>query len=115
MFYADHEKMIYSPQSAPELKYDPLALQRELIIHSGNKFDELWAQWAAVNDDSGDVSISKHTKAVESNLAEKELVAIARCAFNLPPFPDCLDATVLEYLRDFEEWMRGKGQRVIPM
>ena len=113
MFYQDHEKTIYSPPST-ELKYDPLAVHRKLLTATGNKFDELWAAWCGADSDLGDVSIPRDQRVLESLDAEGKLAHAARAAFDLKPFPDTLDATALEYLRDFVRWMEGKGQRVTP-
>lgn len=110
MFYQEHEKKIYSPEGSDK-SYDPLALHRSLVTETGGKFDELWVDWTCVSSDSGDVSEPQSQKELASALAEGELVRAARKAFKLPEFPDCLDAVVLEYLRDFVEWLEGKGQR----
>lgn len=111
MFFEDHLKQIYSPKGS-ELKFDPLVLDRALVAESEGRLNDLLIQWRAGTDGLGDVSDgAKYDNAVMSADAEDELVRIARGAFGLPEFPDCLDATALEYLCDFLEWMEGKGTR----
>lgn len=113
MFYQDHEKKIYSPPGSDK-KYDPLAVERLLTVLSDGHFEKIWNTWVAINDNSGDIKYTHEMRAVASADAEMHLVKIARGAFQLPDFPDCLDAEVLEVLRDYIGWMEGKGQRVVP-
>lgn len=117
MFFQNHEKAIYSPPDC-DRKFDPLALERTLRIVSGGRLPDLLADWTAGFDDRGDVSSDperakeiQRANAVLSAQAEGELVRVARVAFELPPFPDSSDATALEYLQDYLEWMAGKGTR----
>ena len=110
MFYSDKERAIFTPEEGAK-QYDPLAILRRLTAASQGKFSELWNQWCAVNSDSGDVSIPAAVKEYESALAEEELVKAARLAFELPDFPECLDAVALSYLRTLMEFLEGKGER----
>lgn len=111
MFFAAHEKLIYTP-TGTDLKFDPLAVERGLRIATGNRLSGLLSDWRAGTDGLGDIGAgAADENAVRSARAEGELVAAARTAFGLPPFPDCTDAVVLEYLCDYLEWMAGKGTR----
>lgn len=113
MMYQDHEKRIYAPKGAPDgMSYDPLALDRTLVRATNGNLGGLVRDWQAVTDDLGDVSPgSKERNALTSAEAEEQLVRAARVAFGLPAFPECLDATALEWLTDFLEYMAGKGTR----
>ena len=112
MFYADHLKQIYSPLALPERKYDPLATERQLYHHSAGQMKELWDAWRLADANEGAIDhTSKRTRQLEGIQAEEELVKIGRAAFDLPPFPEMLDATVLEILCDYYGWLEGKGQR----
>lgn len=109
MFFADHEKQIYSPPGS-DLKFDPLALDRALTLASEGRLNDLLGQWCP--GEGGDVSQGAPARsAVASAEAEAELVAVARKAFQLPAFPDCPDALALEHLCDFLWWMEKKGVR----
>lgn len=111
MFFADHEKRIYSPEGS-DLKFDPLALDRSLTLATGGKLAELVAQWQPPEEGTGDVSKDAPARnAVASAEAEEVLVLAARKAFGLPAFPDVTDAVALEYLSDFLWWMEKKGER----
>lgn len=118
MFFEDHEKKIYSPASRPDLQFDPLAVDRALTRHSGGRFSALLDDWRPVELGpdglplEGDISAQGLLDAAVGRAkAEEELVAIARKAFGLPDFPDCLDGAVLEILTDYLWWMEKKGQR----
>lgn len=110
MFFADHEKRIYSPEGS-DLKFDPLALDRALTRASDGRLNDLLEAWQAGDLARGDVSESKASRALVVAEAEGELARVARSAFGLPDFPECCDATALEYLCDFLGWMEGKGSR----
>lgn len=116
MFYEYHEKTIYVTPDT-NIGYDPLAVLRTLTIetapHGGIK--GLWEDWRAPNTTDGDVSQPMCEKEAISARAEIYIVRAARMAFALPDFPECLDATALEYFRDFIGWIEGKGQRVATM
>lgn len=111
MFFADHEKSIYSPPGS-DLKFDPLALDRAITRESGGRLLELWVEWEAKPGDAFTSGVLTAAEAaLRSAAAEAELVGAARRAFGLPDWPDCPDATALEYLVDFREWMAKKGTR----
>lgn len=111
MFFADHEKQIYSPEGS-DLKFDPLAVERALIIASEGRINDLLKQWTPPEEGTGDVSPGAETRdALARALAEQELSVIARKAFSLPDFPASTDATALELLVDFLWWMEKKGVR----
>lgn len=117
MFFADHEKTIYSPPNC-ETKYDPLALDRALRIAAGGRLADIVADYNAGKDDRGDISADpERTREIASAndvlsaQAEGELVRVVRVAFQLPPFPETTDAVALEYFHDYMEWMAGKGTR----
>jgi hypothetical protein len=111
MFFQDHEKQIYSPAGS-DLRFDPLDLDRRLVLHSRGNLPILWVLWKT---QTGDVLIDgvadDASAALERAMAEEQIVRAARNAFQLPDFPDCTDAQALEYLCDFLEWMRKKGRR----
>lgn len=112
VFFEPHLKLIYSPRGSDK-KYDPLAVDRLLTIHTGNRLNELVSIRNALSDDRGDVSVEGRRKAaVEAAQAELTLADASRKSFDLPPFPGCTDAQALETLYDFLGWMEGKGTRV---
>lgn len=111
MFFQDHEKQIYSPQGSDK-KFDPLAIDRNLVIASDGRLNDLLKQWRASSDGLGDVSKdSQRNNAIQSAMAEEALARAARLVFGLPDFPDCTDAAALEWLCDYLDYMEGKGQR----
>src|SRR5262249_43332767 len=110
MFFADHEKRIYSPEGCPRA-FDPLALDRALTRASGGRRGDLLAAWQATDVSTGDVSEPAASRTLAGAAAEEDLVRAARVAFDLPDFPACCDATALEYLCDYLEWMEKKGSR----
>jgi len=110
MIYQEHEKTIYTPPGS-STAYDPLAIDRALTIKSSGTINSLLSDWCAGSDGKGDVSSgSVEANSLRVAQAEEVLVQISRAVFNLPPFPECLDATALEYLRHYLWWMEGKGQ-----
>lgn len=118
MHFEAHEKAIYSPESRPDLRYDPLDLDRKLTIISGGKFGELIDRYRPIEygpdglPTSGDTSPEGvRTAKVDRAKAEAELVTVVREAFTLPNFPECTDGTVLEVLHDYLWWMEKKGSR----
>lgn len=109
MFFAEHEKTIYQPPDSAR-KFDPLALDRALTIHSGGKVNEWLKLWQG--GDSGDVSPGGRAEAaVMAAEAEGKLAELSRAAFGLPEFPEATDAHALEWLCDYLRWMEGKGSR----
>lgn len=109
MFYKEWERTIYQ---YGDKKYDPLAIHRKLTEASGGKFNDLLRMWTAEKDGLGDVSPeTRHQNAVISAQAEESLSKISRVAFDLPQFPECLDADALSYLRHFLEWIEGKDSQ----
>lgn len=117
-YFEPHEKMIYSPADRPDLKYDPLDLDRKLTVHSGGLFGELVDRYRPIEygpdglPTTGDVSPEGVKKAkVDRAEAEAELVKVVRKAFDLPEFPDCTDGLCLEILHDYLWWMEKKGSR----
>ena len=111
MFFEPHLKLIYSPPNSDK-QYDPLALDRAMTYHSGGKINDILKAWNASSDGLGDVGPgAREAKEVMTAQAEASLVEIARKMFGLPDFPECFDATALECLSDYLEWMEGKGRR----
>lgn len=118
MYYAPHEKTIFSPKELPDRRYDPLALDRLLTIKSKGRFPELIERYRPIQygpdgkPTTGDIS-KEGIKAAEIDRAEAEteLVSVVRLAFELPEFPDCTDGQVLEILHEYLWWMEGKGSR----
>lgn len=115
MFFEEHERKIYSPATKPDLKFDPLAVDRA-ITKAMNGFTDslelLLRSVQPVTRDSGDVSMEGQAAArVTRADAEEQLAAIARKAFGFSAFPDCTDAEALEVLYDYLEWMEKKGER----
>ena len=101
MLYSEPEKLIYV--SPLETKYDPLAVQRKLIIASNGTINNYLSIW----------SDEKATELEKAN-AEEFLVAVARKAFNLPSFDEdnsVTDDVVLNCLTSFLEWLEGNGKR----
>ena len=109
MKYEPHEKLIYSPPGSTE-KYDPLVLDRSIMIASGGKINEMMVAWYGAGDDLGDISEGgKPNKLIMSAQAEEQLAKVSRKVFNLPDFPACLDAIALEFIDHFLRYMEGKG------
>lgn len=116
--FEPHEKAIYSPESLPDLKYDPLDIDRKLTITTGGTFGELVDRYRPIRylpdgkPETGDISPEGIKKAkVDRAEAETELVRVCRKVFGLPEFPDCTDGQALEILHDYLWWMEGKGSR----
>lgn len=114
MFFTDREKQIYVPPGATEgTAYDPLALDNYLTYLSGGRLAE-WVDMvnrgrAKPGEELGDVSPDGKAKSkADGAMAELELAKIARQAFSLPQFPECLDAQALEWLYDFLGWLEKK-------
>jgi len=111
VYFSENEKKIYHPPGSDKA-FDPLQLDRTLTIRSGGNLNALVAARNAKYAGLGDISQEGRRRAeVDCAEAELALASIARDAFGLPPFPDCLDAQALEYLFHFLEWMEGKGER----
>lgn len=118
MHFEAHEKAIYSPESRPDLKYDPLDLDRKLTIISGGTFGDLVDRYRPIEYGpdgkplAGDISEDGVKKAkVDRAEAEAELVGVVRKAFVLPEFPECTDGQALEILHDYLWYMEKKGSR----
>ena len=113
MFFQDHEKAIYSPESLPDAKFDPLAVDRALVKATHGMLHELLVKYQPVTGETGDVSKEGRRLAeVEKAEAEEQLIAAARIAFGMKEFPENTDGQILEVLHDYLEWMEGKGSRV---
>lgn len=117
-YFEPHERAIYSPESRPDLKYDPLELDRKLTIRSRGMFGELIDRYRPIElapdgkPATGDISPEGiRTAKVDRAEAEAELVKLVRDVFELPSFPDCTDGQALEILHDYLWWMEGKGSR----
>jgi len=118
MFFEDHQKMIYTPSPGclpdgrASQKFDPLAIDRALMVATGNALARLVEDWKAVDRDEGDISPQGRAATIERSCrAEETLANAARVAFALPAFPDCTDAVALELLCDYLEWLKKKGTR----
>lgn len=115
MHFQDHEKRIYTPESRPDLKLDPLAVDRALTKASGGQLSTLLKQWQPVERDAsgvpltGDISDNGANAELVRAAAEEKLAAIAREVFGFKPFPESTDAEALEVLLDYLWWMEGKG------
>jgi hypothetical protein len=93
--YDPKDKTIYQPAGS-DLRFDPLELRRKFTLHTQNRLYELVA---AFND--GESELVR----VE---AEETLVVAARKAFGLKGTTETggtCDATVLEYLAHYLEWL----------
>lgn len=92
--YSDKDRSIYQfPNS--DLKIDPLELRRKLLIHSGGQFYE----WVTLFNDGDELAQAQ---------AEDQLVKAVRTAVSLQPATQkggVCDATVLEYLAHYLEWL----------
>lgn len=109
--FADHERAVYAPPGSGR-SYDPLALDRTLTILSHGQLPGWWVEWQTrAGDATVDGTVDEAQARVLSATAEGKLVAISRAAFGLPDFPECSDATALEYLVDFLGYLEKKGRR----
>lgn len=109
--FQDHERAIYSPPGSGR-QYDPLALDRKLTILSHGQLPGWWVEWQTkAGDATIDGNVDESQARVVSAAAEERLSGLARAAFGLPAFPECPDATALEYLVDFLEYLEKKGRR----
>lgn len=106
MLFEDYERQIYSPEGSDE-QFDPLAVLRHLEVACGGELAGLVADWKGAGD-LGDVSAGAAAGNLAAARAEDRLAAASRAAFRLPDFPDCLDATALEYLVGFLDWVKKK-------
>lgn len=107
--FSEREKAIYT--SPVGKKYDPLRLDRLLVIQTNNRLGEFLKLVDPKTINSGDVSKAGRAQAeVEACNAELELARASRAVFELPEFPDCTDAWALETLYHFLEWLEGKGE-----
>jgi hypothetical protein len=116
MFFADHEKLVYAPAGS-DLALDPLALDRRLTLATGGRLHDLWSDWKAREGDASvaGTNMTAAEAALTAARAEEQIAAAARLAFGLPAFPDGPpDAVVLEYLCDFQDWLKKKGRRGDP-
>ena len=90
--YTTQEKTIYAGLDGR--RFDPLEVRRRLTIHTGGDLHEL----LTVFNDGTDL---------DSAQAEDKLVPAARVAFNFKAAVEggTTDATVLEYLAHYLEWL----------
>jgi hypothetical protein len=112
-YFTDQERAIYTPAALPDAKFDPLSVRRTLDVHTGGRLAaavEAWSAGLPRGDGLGDVRPAPRTpdETVEAAKAEAVLVAAARQAFHLPPFPEATDAAALELLFDFLGWLEKK-------
>lgn len=106
--FPDKVKKIYKYR---DISYDPLLIDRKLVIESNNKLKELIILRNAVIDNQGDVSPEgKNQAIIDASRAEIELARISIIVFSLPQ--ETLMADALEYLYDFLRWIEGKDERV---
>lgn len=97
MNFSEAERRIYRcPHTNRD--YDPLAVKRQLTIHTAGKFG------AYCRDSAGE-------DPVLAARAQEALTQAARKAFGLKPSPEPLDAVVWDTLIDFTRWLSGKGPR----
>lgn len=107
--FSEKEKAIYEAPGGK--KYDPLRIDRLLVIQTHNRLAEMLKLVDPKVITSGDVSKQGRERAeVEACNAELELADASRTVFGLPGFPDCTDACALETLYHYLEWMAGKGE-----
>ena len=102
--YTDQEKAIFQLPNT-QLRFDPLELRRKLVLHTGGQLHSLILNF---NDDSELVSAQ----------AEDALVRAGRLAFNLKPLTEkggVSDATVMEYLAHYLEWLSAPSQPAIKL
>ncbi len=99
MFYTEADKLIYT--SPINKKYDPLALHRRLIVSCGGVINMRLATWT-----------SETASDIERAIAEEDLVAVTRQAFNFKPFDQedgVTDGVALNCLVDFLGWIEKNG------
>lgn len=124
MFFTDREKQIYTPPGSAQ-QYDPLAVNHQLTIASENRLNNLIIDHNALHDvlelaeDDKKHGLTPQQDRIDEAAiltakADLELAQVARKAFGLPAFPDCLDATALEYLFNFLDWMEKKSEMGVP-
>lgn len=113
MFFSERERTIYGAPHGG--RYDPLRVDRLLVIHTRNALNELIALRNNADSKTGDVSKQGRAEAaVCAADAELQLSDAARRAFDLKPFTEeggVTDAIVLETLYHFMEWMEGKDSK----
>lgn len=100
MFYTPAERLIFT---SPLGAFDPITLQRKLVIASGGALNN----WLAVWGDSKAPEIAVAT-------AEESLVGAARVAFGVKPLTadgGTTDREVLDTLCAFLRWAEGKDLR----
>jgi hypothetical protein len=101
MIFSENDKQIYNAPTGK--KYDPLSLQRKLIIASGGTLNNYLNTW--VNDQS---------KEFDRAVAEDFLINVTRKAFTLPSFDEdntVTDELVLKCLEDFLRWLEKNEKR----
>lgn len=88
-------------------RHDPLAVERALVRATGGKLDRINAilREDPHPDDHPDKAAQRQGKAE----AEEMYLAAGRAAFNLAASPEVTDATVLDALDRFWEWLEKKG------
>lgn len=100
MTFTDQERLVYlCPVTGRH--FDPLAVKRALVVATRNRFNQACADSASKDP-------------VVAADAESVIVAGGRAAFGLRPIDPqtgdgTVDADVIEAVRAFTRWLRGKG------
>lgn len=109
MFFTEKEKAVYNAPNG--IRYDPVSVDRRLIVATRNRLHELITLRNIAAEGLGDVSPQGvNDSAVEAAAAELELSSASRKAFGLPDFPECTDGEALELLYHFLGYLEGKGE-----
>lgn len=110
MFFTEREKMVYEAPGG--WNYDPVVIDRRLVIATHNRLREYLELRNAVVEGRGDVSKEGvNSLVVDAAQAELALAQAARKAFELPDFPECTDGQALELLYHFLGWLEGKDEK----
>jgi hypothetical protein len=87
-------------------RFDPLAAQRLLTLASKGK---VYQASAALRAEPLPDGPEREQQLIGQATAEAILVAAARVAFEMPPFPEATDAEALAARAAFWEWLEKKG------
>lgn len=98
MYTEKDREILHFPNST--IRVDPLELRRKLLIHTNGQFHQFVQDFNDENE-------------LASALAEDALVAAVRSALSLKPAAEkggASDASVMEYLSFYLEWLSAPAQ-----